>query len=105
MRKFNGAPAFLGLIAGTGITACAALLMGQGAQPGTTPSAQPPQTTYPNQSRAGEYFVTGDGSTAHLWVREGMNLRHVADADTTRTPGTTPRDRDNDKDGKPPQPK
>jgi hypothetical protein len=112
MLKHGTSSTIVGLIAGSGITAAAALLMGQGAQPPTTtpPSGtQPQQTTYP-QNRSGEYFVTGDGSSAHLWVREGMSLRHVADADTTRTPGRTPGDKpadwkDHDKDVKPTSPK
>lgn len=111
MLKQRTSSTVLGLIAGVGITTTAALLMGQGAQqPATPPSTQPQQPTYPNQGRGGEYFVTGDGTSAHLWVREGMNLRHVADADATRMPGRTPGDKpadwkDRDKDGKPSSPK
>ena len=55
---------FLGLAAGVGFTALAAVMMGQGA---SQPVKSEPQ-----------YFVTPDGEGAHLWVREGTNLRVVA---------------------------
>jgi hypothetical protein len=54
----------LGLAAGVGLTAIAGVLMGQGA---SQPVKSDPQ-----------YFVTPDGEGAHLWVREGTNLRVVA---------------------------
>ena len=79
----------LGMIAGAGVTAAAALMMGQAGQPDHATGTQ----TQPG--RGGEYFVTGEGGTAHLWVREGMTLRHVADAD--RMPGKTPGDKPMDK--------
>lgn len=53
----------VGLIAGASLTACAAVLMGQGA-------SQPVKS-------ATEYYVTGEGDEAHLWVREGTALRCV----------------------------
>jgi len=53
----------VGLIAGTGLAALAGILMGQGA---SQPVRSDPQ-----------YFVTADGEGAHLWVREGANLRVV----------------------------
>jgi hypothetical protein len=56
---------FVGLAAGVGLTALAAVMMGQGA---SQPVKSEPQ-----------YFVTADGGdTAHLWVREGTALRVVA---------------------------
>ncbi len=53
----------LGLVAGIGLTALAGILMGQGA-------------SQPVKSET-QYFVTGEGDHAHLWVREGTNLRVV----------------------------
>lgn len=53
----------LGIIAGVGLTALAGILMGQGA-------------SQPVKSET-QYFVTGEGDEAHLWVREGTNLRCV----------------------------
>ncbi|MCE7973744.1 MAG: hypothetical protein DYG92_05355 [Leptolyngbya sp. PLA1] len=55
---------FVGLAAGVGLTALAAVMMGQGA-------------SQPVKSEA-QYFVTADGEGAHLWVREGTALRVVA---------------------------
>lgn len=58
-------PMLFGLAAGVGITALAAVMMGQGA---SQPVKSEPQ-----------YFVTADGEDgAHLWVREGTSLRVVA---------------------------
>lgn len=57
-------PLFVGLAAGIGLTAVAAVMMGQGA-------SQPVKS-------AAEYYVTADGEGAHLWVREGVTLRVVA---------------------------
>jgi hypothetical protein len=55
----------VGLAAGVGLTALAAVMMGQGA---SQPVKSEPQ-----------YFVTADGGdAAHLWVREGTTLRVVA---------------------------
>ncbi len=54
---------FVGIAAGIGLTAAAAILMGQGA-------SQPVKS-------AAEYYVTADGEGAHLWVREGTTLRAV----------------------------
>ena len=54
----------VGLAAGVGLTALAAVMMGQGA---SQPIKSEPQ-----------YFVTADGEGAHLWVREGTALRVVA---------------------------
>jgi hypothetical protein len=53
----------VGLAAGVGLTALAAVMMGQGA---SQPVKSEPQ-----------YFVTADGDGAHLWVREGTALRVV----------------------------
>ena len=52
-----------GLVTGVGLTALAAVMMGQGA---SQPVKSEPQ-----------YFVTADGEGAHLWVREGTALRVV----------------------------
>ncbi|MGH7130517.1 MAG: hypothetical protein ACREJO_01020 [Phycisphaerales bacterium] len=54
---------FSGLAIGVGLTAIAGILMGQSA-------SQPIKS-------AAEYYVTADGEGAHLWVREGVNLRVV----------------------------
>lgn len=54
----------LGLTAGAAMTVLAGVLMGQGA---SQPVRSEPQ-----------YFVTADGEGAHLWVREGANLRVVS---------------------------
>ena len=53
----------LGLAAGIGLTAFAGVLMGQGA-------------SQPVKSET-QYFVTGEADAAHLWVREGANLRCI----------------------------
>ena len=52
-----------GLAAGVGLIVLVGTLMGQGAN-------------QPVKSEA-QYFVTGEGDDAHLWVREGSNLRCV----------------------------
>lgn len=49
--------------AGVALTVFGAVLMGQGA-------------SQPVRSET-QYFVTGEGDEAHLWVREGANLRCV----------------------------
>lgn len=56
-------PLFFGLMAGVALTVTSTLLMGQGA---STPVKSDTQ-----------YFVTGEGDAAHLWVREGAALRCV----------------------------
>jgi hypothetical protein len=71
MRDSNRRSAILGLAGGAGAAACVALLMGQG-------GAQPPA------QRGQDYFVTGEGTHAYLWQRDGTNLRFVSQADTTR---------------------
>lgn len=53
----------LGLAAGVGFTALAAVMMGQG-------------TSQPVKAEP-QYFVTADGDEAHLWVREGATIRVV----------------------------
>ena len=53
----------LGLAAGVGLASLAGVLMGQGA-------------SQPVKSET-QYFVTGEGDAAHLWVREGSDLRFV----------------------------
>lgn len=64
MRNVNLKGVVFGLILGAGLSAGAASLL---AQPGT---AQPVKSEV-------QYFVTGEGDDAHLWVREGTNLRCV----------------------------
>ncbi len=64
MQNKNSKNLIVGLIAGAAAMAFAGLLMGQGA---SQPVKSEPQ-----------YFVTADGEGAHLWVREGVNLRVVA---------------------------
>lgn len=51
----------LGFMTGAGLAALVGMLMGQGASQPVKPEPQ--------------YFVTADGEGAHLWVREGANLR------------------------------
>ncbi len=53
----------LGLATVVALTVVSAVLMGQGA---STPVKSDTQ-----------YFVTGEADEAHLWVREGTNLRCV----------------------------
>ncbi|NUQ52544.1 MAG: hypothetical protein HUU19_07590 [Phycisphaerales bacterium] len=62
----------LGIVAGVGLTAIAGILMGQGA-------------SQPVKSET-QYFVTGEGDHAHLWVREGTNLRVVGHGACTKCP-------------------
>ena len=52
-----------GLTAGICLTVLTGLLMGQGA-------------SQPVKSET-QYFTTGEGDEAHLWVREGTHLRCV----------------------------
>ena len=80
-----------GLAGGAGAAMCVALLMGQG-------GAQPP-----GQQRGGDFFVTGEGTHAYLWQREGTSLRYVSQADTTRPPRHDPA-RPADPDRKPTDP-
>ncbi len=63
---------FVGLAAGVGLTALAAVMMGQGA---SQPVKSEPQ-----------YFVTAEGDNAHLWVREGTTLRAVGHGQCTKCP-------------------
>ena len=63
MNGSNRKNMLVGLVAGVGITSLAAVMMGQGA-------SQPVKTET-------LYFVTGEGDEAHLWVKEGTNLRCV----------------------------
>lgn len=59
----NSKSVLMALAAGVGLTALAAVMMGQGAN---QPVKSEPQ-----------FFVTGDGDEAHLWVREGNAIRVV----------------------------
>lgn len=63
MQISNRRNLVIGLVAGVGVTALTGVLMGQGA-------SQPVRAET-------QYFVTGEGDEAHLWVREGVNLRCV----------------------------
>lgn len=63
MNGSNRKGMFAGLIAGVTVTGLAAVMMGQGA-------SQPVKTET-------QYFVTSEGDAAHLWVKEGTNLRCV----------------------------
>ena len=63
MKRFNCSGVTLGLVLGTVGATSLAFLMGQGA-------------SQPVKSET-QYFVTADGDHAHLWVREGANLRVV----------------------------
>jgi hypothetical protein len=69
MQNSNRRNVVLGLAAGVGLTALAGVLMGQGA-------SQPAKTET-------QYFVTGEGDQAHLWVREGTKLRCVGHGECT----------------------
>ena len=62
-------PLFLGLAGGVCLTVTTAVLMGQSGGAST-----------PVKSET-QYFVTGEGDAAHLWVREGTNLRCVGHGD------------------------
>lgn len=63
MNGVNRKGLIVGLASGVALTAFAAILMGQGA-------------SQPVKSET-QYFVTGEGDEAHLWVKEGTNLRCV----------------------------
>lgn len=63
MTASNRKSMLTGLVTGLAFTATAAILMGQGAN-------QPVKS-------ATEYFTTGEGDAAHLWVREGATLRCI----------------------------
>ena len=112
----------LGMVAGVGVSTSAAVLMGVGQppqpsnpsnpsspsnppiyQPPTKPDPSRPDPSRPDPSRidpslrmGSEYFVTGDGAKAHLWMRDGTTLRWVTSADSGMTriptdrPGTIP---------------
>lgn len=68
MRGSNRRTTILGLAGGVGAAACVGLLMGQaGTQPG----------------RGQEFFVTGSGSQAYLWQRDGTTLRMVGQGNST----------------------
>ena len=54
----------IAIIASIGLTALSANLLGQSG------------TAQPVKSET-QYFVTGEGDDAHLWVREGTNLRCI----------------------------
>jgi hypothetical protein len=59
----NDRPLLAGLVLGAVVAASAGIMMGQG-------GAQPVKAEI-------QYFVTGKGDDAHLWVREGAALRCV----------------------------
>ncbi len=63
MHGSNRKGVVTGLVAGAAVTILAAVMMGQGA-------SQPVKTET-------QYFVTGEHDEAHLWVREGTNLRCI----------------------------
>lgn len=63
MKSMKGKSLLIGLAAGASVTAFGALMMGQG-------------VTQP-EGRSDQYFVTGEGNTAHLWARDGSTLRWV----------------------------
>ena len=105
MRSIDRKSMLLGAAAGLALSAGGAILMGQGGindQPSTpNKTYQPsnPGRTDHDVRMGSEYFVTGEGNKAHLWMRDGTTLRWVASSDTmnrmpddrrdTRTP-TTP---------------
>ena len=63
MKGSNRFGFIVGLAMGIGLTAVGGNLLAQsGAQPVKSET---------------QYFVTGEGDDAHLWVREGTNLRCV----------------------------
>lgn len=64
MNNPNRSSVVLGLIAGVGLTAALAAMMGQGA------AQRAPADT--------QYFVTADDGEAHLWLRDGNTLKMVA---------------------------
>lgn len=61
-----------GIGAGVLLTVSTAVLMGQSAN-------QPVKSEV-------QYFVTGEGDNAHLWVREGTNLRVVGHGQCEKCP-------------------
>ena len=63
MNSSNRKGILFGLFLGVATTGFVSSLMAQ-------PAAQPVKSET-------QYFVTGDGDDAHLWVREGTNLRCV----------------------------
>lgn len=63
MNGSNRKNVLFGLVAGVGIASLTALMMGQGA-------------SQPVKSET-QYFITGEHDEAHLWVREGSNLRCI----------------------------
>jgi hypothetical protein len=63
MYRANRKGILVGLILGVASTGFVGSLLAQ-------PAAQPVKSET-------EYFVTGEGDDAHLWVREGTNLRCV----------------------------
>jgi hypothetical protein len=104
MRTLNRTSLFLGMAAGVGVSTCAAVLMGQGvadqpANPSTTYQPSNPASNsdirQPGARMGSEYFVTGDGTRAHLWMRDGTSLRWVSSGDSSnRTmPSERPIDR------------
>jgi len=72
MERSNRKGLVFGAIAGLGLMAFTGMLMGQGA-------------SQPVKSET-QYFVTGDGDHAHLWVREGVNLRVVGHGECKNCP-------------------
>ncbi len=69
MKNPNRSSVVLGLIAGVGLTAALAAMMGQGA------AQRAPADT--------QYFVTADDGEAHLWLRDGNTLKMVAHGECT----------------------
>ncbi len=63
MQTSNRKTLTVGVAGGLGLAVLAGVLMGQGA-------SQPVRTET-------QYFVTGEGDGAHLWVRDGAGLRCV----------------------------
>lgn len=63
MQTNNSKSLVLGIVTGVSFAAIAGVMMGQGA-------------SQPIKSET-QYFVSGESDEAHLWVREGTNLRCV----------------------------
>jgi hypothetical protein len=69
MQTSNRKHVVLAFVAGIGLTALAGILMCQGAN-------------QPVKSET-QYFVTGEGDDAHLWVREAAKLRCIGHGECT----------------------
>lgn len=82
MKNPNRSSVVSGLVAGAGLAAAVAAMMGQGVAQRTPADTQ--------------YFVTAEDGEAHLWLREGNSLKMVGHGECPECRGKDPDDHDHE---------